>query len=167
MELHQDWESDLWFPIDCYHYSCQFQIWLTWRTQSGMTSLLSWICVFVILYVMYSEWLHTPSWPSKVQNLLYNLNLLVTLAKSADADPLNQLGGRVIMQGARWQCGHASRTGGSELLYPLGPTTQMLRSQVAQDYHLFAVTFLILLRWWWWWSTYSCSRASTYNTTLL
>ncbi len=58
-----------------------------------------------------------------VQNFLYSLNRLVMLPRPASAEPLTQLGGLAVTQGARWHCGQVlgpSSFGGSALLYPLG-----------------------------------------------
>ena len=47
------------------------------------------------------------------------------LPRLASAEPLTQLGGLAVTQGARWQHGQAlgpSSSGGSKLSYPLGAT---------------------------------------------
>ena len=98
---------------------------LTLSTQSGITSLASSMLVLVRLYSRYWGWFQTPSWPRSVQNFLYSLNRLEILPRLASAEPLTQLGGLAVTQGARWQCGQAfgpSRSGGSVLSYPLGAT---------------------------------------------
>ena len=58
--------------------------------------------VLVRLYSRYWGWFQTPSRPRSVQNLLYSLNRLEMLARLASAEPLTQLGGLAVTQGARW-----------------------------------------------------------------
>ncbi len=89
-----------------------FIILLTVTTHFGITSLLSFMEVLVTLRARYTGSFHTPNWPKRVQNFLYRRNRFTWLPRLDGAEPLNQLGGRVMIHEPNLRKGHISLSSG-------------------------------------------------------